>query len=161
MHRRRLTVKRRSRVIAMAWRQRSAIFAADWGPMRAGIRGSGIHRCLRGCRRITGAVSARGIRRCFTAGPGLDTERCSGMTRGSSSDDPFLAAAWSGVDAVSGWSFLLGRRGDFEVDVGLGADADRFVVDEERLVAKSFDCGEGCGLEQRWAADDLDALHGA
>lgn len=55
----------------------------------------------------------------------------------------------------------MGRRGDFEVDVDLGVDADRFVVDEERLVAKSFDCGEGCGLEQGWAADDLDAVYGA
>ena len=35
-------------------------------------------------------ASARDIRRCLMAGLGRGTERCSGMTRGSSSDDPFF-----------------------------------------------------------------------
>jgi hypothetical protein len=55
----------------------------------------------------------------------------------------------------------LGRWGDFKVEVDLGVDADWLVVDEEWLVAVRFDGGEGCALEQRWAADDCDAVYGA
>jgi hypothetical protein len=51
----------------MALRLLSVTFTTDSGPMRAGIRGSGILRFRRRCRKIFGTASVRGIRRCFMA----------------------------------------------------------------------------------------------